>query len=110
MQYVYRPKGAPDGQRPPARAQQGRRPDPNTAYQQQEAALTMQHLPRDPLAARATDHLDWSAALGNMHNAQLAMEAVQGLAADAVFLDDEAFSSASTLQQYANRLQVGRAS
>jgi hypothetical protein len=106
MQYLYRQQGATEAKRQPERAQPGRRVDPNTSNQQQEAALSMQHLPRDPIAAASITQVDWSAALGNVHNARLAVEAVQGLVADAVFLDEEAFSSATTLQQYANRLQV----
>lgn len=49
---------------------------------------------------------DWGAALGNAENAKLAAAALRGALADAVFLDDDAFASASALQQYHDRLLV----
>jgi hypothetical protein len=47
--------------------------------------------------------------MGNLTTAQLAVEALQGLMADAVFLDEEAFTNAATLQLYQRRLQVSAA-
>lgn len=69
--------------------------------------LPMSHLPREPGEA-GTSSIDWPAALGNVENAKLALDALQGLVADAVFLDEEAYTNAATLQQYQLRLQVRR--
>jgi hypothetical protein len=106
LAYLYKPSAVPAGsRRPRAEQQQAKRvADPNT-QQQQEAVLTMQHLARDPAHVNA-DAMDWGACIGNMHNAKLAVETLQSLVSDAVFLDDEAFTNASTLQQYQTRIQV----
>lgn len=56
--------------------------------------LPMEPLPRDverPLPAPA---VDWPSALGNAADAAVAADALRALLADAVFLDEEAFSSA----------------
>ena len=50
---------------------------------------------------------DWGAALGNAENAKLAVSALRDMLADAVFLDEEAFAGAGTLQLYQQRMQVG---
>jgi len=49
---------------------------------------------------------DWGAALGNAENAKLAVGALRETLGDAVFLDEEAFTSATTLQLYQQRITV----
>jgi hypothetical protein len=44
--------------------------------------------------------------MGNMETAKLAMETLRGLMVDAVFLDEDAYTNAATLQLYQQRLQV----
>lgn len=65
----------------------------------------MQHLPRNVLDAPSPS-ADWGLALGNTENARLAVAALRDMLADAVFLDEEAFASATTLQLYQQRLQA----
>lgn len=72
----------------------------------QKPVLVMAPLPRDPSEADGTK--DWGAAVGNIETAKLALDALRGLIADAVFLDEDAYTNAATLQQYQHRLQVGQ--
>ncbi|KIZ06652.1 hypothetical protein MNEG_1304 [Monoraphidium neglectum] len=65
----------------------------------------MQHLPRNVLDAPAQGP-DWGAALGNAENAKLAVAALRDMLGDAVFLDEEAFAGAATMQLYQQRLQA----
>lgn len=49
---------------------------------------------------------DWGPSLGNLESAKLALETLRGLIMDAVFLDEDAYTNAATLQLYQQRLQV----
>lgn len=64
----------------------------------------MAPLPRDP--TEPGNSRDWGAALGNVETAKLALDTLRGLIADAVFLDEDAYTNAATLQHYHQRLQV----
>jgi hypothetical protein len=64
----------------------------------------MAPLPRDP--TESGNSRDWSAAVGNVETAKLALDTLRGLIADAVFLDEDAYTNAATLQHYHQRLQV----
>lgn len=106
--YLYKHPG-PSGSSAAAKGggpQPGKRADPNTSHQQAEAALAMNYLARDPLHTPSGAAVDWGACMGNLQNAKLAAESLRALVADAVFLDEEAFSHAATLQLYQQRLQV----
>lgn len=72
--------------------------------QQQEPVLVMAPLPRDPTEPGSSR--DWGGALGNVETAKLALDTLRGLIADAVFLDEDAYTNAATLQTYHQRLQV----
>ena len=73
--------------------------------QQQGPVLVMAPLPRDPTETGSSR--DWGAAVGNVETAKLALDTLRGLIADAVFLDEDAYTNAATLQHYHQRLQVG---
>lgn len=73
--------------------------------QQHEPVLVMAPLPRDP--TEPGNSRDWGAAVGNVETAKLALDTLRGLIADAVFLDEDAYTNAATLQHYHQRLQVG---
>lgn len=47
---------------------------------------------------------DWGAAIGNLEDTKLALDALAGLIYDAVFLDDEAYTSACAATNYQQRL------
>lgn len=64
----------------------------------------MAPLPRD--ATEPGSGRDWGSAVGNVETAKLALETLRGLIADAVFLDEDAYTNASTLQHYHQRLQM----
>lgn len=49
---------------------------------------------------------DWGPSLGNLESAKLALDTLRGLIMDAVFLDEDAYTNAATLQLYQQRLQV----
>jgi len=72
-----------------------------------ESMLVMNPLPRNdrPLDEQGPGR-DWAGAMGNMETAKLAMETLRGLMVDAVFLDEDAYTNAATLQLYQQRLQV----
>lgn len=76
--------------------------------QQQQGAtqpmLVMAPLPRDPTEPGGSR--DWGAAIGNVETAKLALGALHAAIADAVFLDEDAYTNAATLQRYHQRLQV----
>lgn len=93
LQYLYSTKGKPP--------QQQR----STAAGQQEPVLVMAPLPRDPTEPGSSR--DWGASIGNVETAKLALDTLRGLIADAVFLDEDAYTNAATLQHYHQRLQVG---
>lgn len=63
----------------------------------------MAPLPRDASDEPARD---WGAALGGVETAKMACDTLRALIADAVFLDEEAYTNATTLQRYQQRLQV----
>jgi hypothetical protein len=65
----------------------------------------MAPLPRDPTEPGSSR--DWGASIGNVETAKLALDTLRGLIADAVFLDEDAYTNAATLQHYHQRLQVG---
>jgi hypothetical protein len=67
--------------------------------------LKMSALPRMFSSAGSTD---WQAAVGNVENAKLALDTLKTLINDAVFLDEEAFTNANTLQLYQQRIQVNK--
>lgn len=73
--------------------------------QQHDPVLVMAPLPRDP--TEPGNSRDWGAAVGNVETAKLALDTLRGLIADAVFLDEDAYANAATLQHYHQRLQVG---
>jgi hypothetical protein len=50
--------------------------------------------------------MDWNKALGNMESAAVALDTFRGLMADAVFLDEDAYTNAATLQNYQSRITV----
>eukprot|EP00879_Flechtneria_rotunda_P008600 GHRR01009012.1.p2 GENE.GHRR01009012.1~~GHRR01009012.1.p2 ORF type:complete len:180 (+),score=60.03 GHRR01009012.1:239-778(+) len=72
--------------------------------QQAEATLTMAPLPRS--GNDTSSSRDWGAALGNVETAKLALDTLRGLLMDAVFLDEDAYTTASTLQLYQQRMQA----
>lgn len=76
----------------------------STAAGAPEPVLVMAPLPRDP--TESGNSRDWSAAVGNVETAKLALDTLRGLIADAVFLDEDAYTNAATLQRYHQRLQV----
>lgn len=76
----------------------------STAPAQQEPVLVMAPLPRDP--TQPGNSRDWGAAIGNVETAKLALDALHAAIADAVFLDEDAYTNAATLQRYHQRLQV----
>lgn len=59
-----------------------------------------------PGTAMQTTQTDWGAAIGNLENAKLALDTLKSLVSDAVFLDEEAFSNASALSMYQQRIQL----
>lgn len=67
--------------------------------------LTSQWHLHQPLP-RTLHSTNWGAALGNVENVKLAVATLRDMLSDAVFLDEEAFASATTLQLYQQRLQV----
>eukprot|EP00775_Hariotina_reticulata_P007625 gene7625-7827_t len=72
-----------------------------------ESMLVMNPLPRSiPQLDEQGPGRDWAGAMGNMETAKLAMETLRGLMVDAVFLDEDAYTNAATLQLYQQRLQV----
>jgi hypothetical protein len=77
----------------------------STAAGAPEPVLVMAPLPRDP--TESGNSRDWNAAVGNVETAKLALDTLRGLIADAVFLDEDAYTNAATLQHYHQRLQVG---
>lgn len=92
MQYLYETQ-----HRSPAKQQTTDR-----QHQQQEPTLVMAPLPHSNDGSR-----DWGPAHGNLQTAKLALETLRGLIMDAVFLDEDAYTNAATLQLYQQRLQVG---
>ena len=89
----------------PSRQGQRHHQQQSEKHERPEPTLAMQHLPREPAHASSSS-VDWGACVGNVENAKLAVSALQGLIADAVFLDEEAYTNAATLQLYQQRLQV----
>lgn len=87
MQYLYETQQRPQGA--------------DRQHQQQEPTLVMAPLPRSSDASR-----DWGPAQGNLETAKLALETLRGLIMDAVFLDEDAYTNAGTLQLYQQRLQA----
>ncbi|GBF92750.1 hypothetical protein Rsub_05119 [Raphidocelis subcapitata] len=77
---------------------------PSASPERGQAVLTMQHLARNVLESPPPSATDWGAALGNAENAKLSAAALRELLADAVYLDEDAFAGANTLQLYAQRL------
>ena len=77
--------------------------DPGLAFLYDQRPRNHQHLPRE---LASTSSSNWGACIGNVENAKLALSALQGLIADAVVLDEEAYTNAATLQLYQQRLQV----
>mmetsp|Transcript_39294 Transcript_39294/g.87428 ORF Transcript_39294/g.87428 Transcript_39294/m.87428 type:complete len:166 (+) Transcript_39294:43-540(+) len=72
--------------------------------------LPMNHLPvidasGSNIAARA-EVPDWGKAAGNIEDAKIAVEALKSLVADAVFLDEDAYSGAVEISAYTNKLQA----
>lgn len=67
--------------------------------------LTMSHLYKDPMDPPSSS-MDWNKALGNMESAAVALDTFRGLMADAVFLDEDAYTNAATLQNYQSRITV----
>jgi hypothetical protein len=65
-------------------------------------------LAMSPLPRINAGSADWQAAVGNVENAKLALDTLKTLVSDAVFLDEEAFTNATTLSLYQQRIQVGR--
>jgi len=94
LQYLYSTKGS----KPPQQR--------SSTAGAQEPVLVMAPLPRD--ATEPGSGRDWGSAVGNVETAKLALETLRGLIADAVFLDEDAYTNASTLQHYHQRLQVCR--
>lgn len=82
----------------PASGQQHRSPQRPSG----ERSLTMEPLPQ-PVTAGTRD---WGPSLGNLESAKLALDTLRGLIQDAVFLDEDAYTNATTLQLYQQRIQV----
>lgn len=80
----------------PMRTYSSQQPDLNT--------LAMSALPTEVGVKGGS--IDWGAALGNIENAKVAVDTFKSLLEDAVFLDEEAFTNASTLSMYQHRLQL----
>lgn len=54
----------------------------------------------------SAEQKQWRAALDNVRDAGVAADALRALLADAVYLDEDAFSNATTLSLYQQRVQV----
>lgn len=67
-----------------------------------EPSLSMAPLPR-PVEPGSRD---WGPSLGNLESTKLALDTLRGLIMDAVFLDEDAYTNAATLQLYQQRIQV----
>ena len=70
--------------------------------------LVMNPLARDPTHITSSS-TDWGKSLGNMESAKLALDTLKTLVQDAVFLDEDAYTNAHTMQVYQQRIQVGLA-
>jgi hypothetical protein len=91
LQYLFSSSNSTSSKRPPQQQQQGQ-------------VLVMAPLPRDPTEPGSSR--DWGAAIGNVETAKMALDALHAAIADAVFLDEDAYTNAATLQRYHQRLQV----
>ena len=85
--------------------------EPGAHHHHHAAPLTMHPLPsigglqpQRPYGAVQ----DWSQALGNLQDAKLAVEGLRALVHDAVYLDEEAYSSAVSQTQQQSVLQASR--
>jgi hypothetical protein len=67
--------------------------------------LVMNPLARDPTHIPSSS-TDWGKCLGNMESAKLALDTLKNLVQDAVFLDEDAYTNAHTMQLYQQRIQV----
>lgn len=81
-----------------------KRPQQQQQDSDTQPMLVMAPLPRDPTEPGGSR--DWGAAIGNVETAKLALGALHAAIADAVFLDEDAYTNAATLQRYHQRLQV----
>lgn len=90
---------------------------PTGAASPSDRKLAMQPLPDPPGAASPSPSggakeaqpevpPEWQQSLANMREAASAAEALRDLVADAVFLDEEAFTSASTMDVYQSTIKV----